>query len=106
MSATTASWEDRAGALVQGPLTPDPTPTLAASEIGCYGFCPQAWYLERCGVPAGEEAEARLARGSANHAAIGLRTDRIRAVGMARRWLLVAILLVGLLVLVLQRGSA
>jgi hypothetical protein len=106
MSATAESWEERARALVQGPLTPDPTPTLVASEIGCYGFCPQAWYLERCGVPEGEEAEARLARGSANHAAIGRRTDRIRAVGMARRWLLVAILLVGLIVLVLQRGSA
>lgn len=106
MTATTKSWQDRAAALTDGPLTPDPTPTLVASEIGCYGFCPQAWYLERCGVPAGDEAEARLARGSANHAAIGRRTDRIRAVGLARRWLLVAILPVGLVLIVLQRAGA
>jgi hypothetical protein len=106
MSGTTESWEDRAAAFIEGPLTPDPTPTLVASEIGCYGFCPRAWYLERCAVPAGKEAEARLARGSAKHAAIGRRTDRIRALGMARRWLLVAILLVGLMLFVVQRGSA
>jgi hypothetical protein len=98
-------WQERAATLTGGHLAPDPTPTLAASEIGSFGFCPQAWYLERCGVPAGEQAEARLARGSATHAAIGRRTDQIRAVGLARRWLVVAILLAGIAELVLQRGG-
>ena len=74
-----------------------------ASEIGSYGFCPQAWYLERCGVPSGEEAEKRLAEGSARHAAIGRRTDLIRAVGLARRCLLAAILLLVVALVVLGR---
>jgi hypothetical protein len=97
------TWRERAEAATGGPLVPDSAPTLVASEIGSYGFCPQAWYLERCGVPSGDEAERRLAEGSARHAAIGRRTDLIRAVGLARRCLLAAILVLVAILLVLGK---
>ena len=54
-------------------------------------------------MPSGEEAERRLAEGSARHAAIGRRTDLIRAVGLARRCLLAAILV--LVIVLVVRGK-
>ena len=101
----TTTWQDRAEAATGRPLVPDPTPMLVASEIGSHAFCPQAWYLERCGVPSGDEAERRLAEGSARYAAIGRRTDLIRAVGLARRCLLAAILILVVILVALGRAG-
>ena len=54
-------------------------------------------------MPSGDEAERRLAEGSARHAAIVRRTDLIRAVGLAGRCLLAAILVLMVVLVLLGR---
>src|SRR5947207_8995237 len=77
-------------------------PTLTASEIGAFAFCPQAWYLDRCRAPLSDAAEGRRRRGRRAHRRIGRRTDLLRAAAIARRLLLAAILVL----LVLLAASA
>jgi hypothetical protein len=83
-------WRERAARVGGGPA-PRPSPTLSASEIGAYTFCPQAWYLQRCRVPVTAETGARRRAGSRRHRAIGRQTDLVRAAGALRLVLLLAI---------------
>ncbi len=80
-------------------------PYLTASEIGTFGFCRQAWYLERCGVAVTARAQRLRVKGARAHQAIGRRTDQVRTIGRAQR--VSGVLLAGLviaLVVVLARG--
>jgi len=83
------------------PSEPCPPATLSASEIGSFVFCPEAWYLQRRGAPRSAAAEERLDAGSRDHRRIGQRTDRLRGVEHGRRWLVVAVVLL-LILVVLQ----
>ena len=85
-------WRSEAEAR-HGRLVPHPSPTLTASEIGSFGFCPQAWYLQRCQLPVTEEARCRREAGTRAHRAIGRRTDLVRAAEVGR-WLLLALIVV------------
>ena len=64
-----------------------PEPTLSASEIGSYAFCPRAWYLQRLGVPTDRGSEARRRLGSRAHRRIGRRTTLLLIADTARRLL-------------------
>ncbi len=81
-----------------GELSPEPSLTLSASEIGAYAFCPQAWFLQRCRLPVTAETQARRQAGSKAHHQIGRQTDVVRAAGALQTVLLVAI---GFLLLIL-----
>jgi hypothetical protein len=81
-----------------GELSPEPTLSLSASEIGAYAFCPQAWFLQRCRLPVTAETEARRQAGSKAHREIGRQTDVVRVAGALQMVLLVAL---GVLLLVL-----
>lgn len=70
-------WRERAQR-VGGALQPHPSPTLSASEIGEFAFCPQAWFLGRCDIPVDEQARLRLEAGTRAHQDIGRRTDLLR----------------------------
>lgn len=74
-------------------------PTLAASEIGTFAFCPQAWYLQRVGTPVTSSAEQRRHFGSDLHRKIGRQTDFLRVARIAQTILLLVIAL-GLIALV------
>lgn len=74
-----------------GALSPEPSWTLSASEIGVYAFCPQAWFLQRCRLPVTAETEARRRAGSQTHREIGWQTDLVRAASAAQSVLLLAI---------------
>jgi hypothetical protein len=103
---SSVGWRARAE-LLRGELAPDASWTLAASEIGAYTFCPQAWWLQRCRVPVTPEADARRQAGSRVHHAIGRQTDTVRAAGAVQTVLLVAIGVVLLLpAVLLVRGLA
>src|SRR5688572_12577785 len=99
-SPRSQGWRQRAEA-VRGPLAPDASWTLSASEIGAYTFCPQAWWLQRCRVPVTPEADARRQAGSRVHHDIGRQTDYVRAAGGVQTALLVAVVVVLLLLAVL-----
>ena len=83
-------WRERAAAA--GARGLDRSPVLTASEIGAFAFCPQAWYLQRCGDPVTPEAAARRRAGQRAHRALGRQTDALRAAELGQRLLLVAIL--------------
>ena len=72
------------------PLEPYVSPTLCASEIGEFAYCPQAWFLGRCNIPLDEQARLRLEAGSRAHQRIGRRTDLLRTAEQMRRVLLVS----------------
>lgn len=74
-------------------------PVLAASEIGTFAFCPQAWYLQRMRAPATRAAEERRRIGSDLHRKIGSQTDLVRVAAVVQTILLVVIAL-GLIALV------
>jgi len=96
----------RAGRGNGGPA-PDSSWTLSASEIGAFAFCPQAWYLQRCGTRVTAEAGARRRAGSRRHRGIGRRTDLVRATGAGQAVLLLAVgALLILLATVALRGLA
>ena len=65
---------------------------LTASDVGAFGFCPRAWYLQRMRVAPTADAERRRRQGSRLHRTIGRRTDVIRVVAVIRTILLIAIL--------------
>ena len=88
-----------------GRLVLDRSPTLTASEIGAFAFCPQAWYLQRCRLPVSEEARERRRAGRQAHRAIGRRTDLVRAADTARPLLLAAIAVLLALLAVLASGA-
>jgi RecB family exonuclease len=67
-------------------------PVLSASEIGDFTFCPQSWYLRRCGLPPAAEVARRLHRGRLRHQDLGRRTDRLDLVPLVQRLLLAAML--------------
>ena len=78
-------------------VRPDPSdhveedvPVLSASEIASYTFCSQAWYLGRRNVARNAEAAKRLAAGTLAHQQIGARADRVRAIDLVWRLLIVA----------------
>ncbi len=88
-----------------GELSPDPSWTLSASEIGAYAFCPQAWFLQRCRLPVTAETEARRQVGSRTHREIGRQTDLVRTAGALQTALLIAFgVVLLLLAAVLLRG--
>ena len=81
-------------------------PYVTASEVGAFVYCPESWYLGRRGQARAGPAVERLNAGAAAHRRIGHATDTLVAVDLARRGLLVAMLLVAvaLLLLVLDVG--
>jgi hypothetical protein len=93
-------WRGRADA-VDGARGLDRSPVLAASEIGSFAFCPQAWYLQRRRLPVTPQADRRRRAGAAAHRALGRQTDFLGVAALARRLLLVAIALLLVLVLFL-----
>ena len=78
-------------------MRPDPSehvqedvPVLSASDIASYTFCAQAWHLGRRNVAPNAEAAKRLAAGTVAHQQIGARADRVRAIDLVWRLLIVA----------------
>ena len=86
--APETGWRDRAER-VAGPLELYASPTLCASEIGEFAYCPQAWFLGRCDIPVDEQARLRLEAGTRAHRRIGQRTDALRTTEQVRTALLV-----------------
>src|SRR3954465_7882489 len=80
-------WRQRAER-VGGPLELYASPTLCASEIGEFAYCPQAWFLGRCDIPVDEQARLRLEAGTRAHRRIGRRTDVLRTTDQVRMVLL------------------
>ncbi len=80
-------WRQRAESVV-GSLEPYASPTLCASEIGEFAYCPQAWFLGRCNIPVDEQARLRLEAGTRAHRHIGRRTDLLRTTEQIRMVLL------------------
>jgi hypothetical protein len=68
----------------------DDLPVLSASEIATYAFCPQAWHLGRENVARNAGGAKRLVEGTVAHRQIGARADRVRAIELLRRLLIVA----------------
>ncbi len=68
----------------------DDVPILSASEIANYAFCAQAWYLGRQNVGQNAGGAERLVAGTVAHRQIGARVDRVRAIELVRRLLIVA----------------
>jgi hypothetical protein len=96
------TWRDRAERVV-GPLEPFASRTLSASEIGEFGFCPQAWFLGRS---LDEEAQLRLEAGTRAHQRIGRQTDLLRASERVKTCLLISIAVLAVLaVIVAIRGG-
>ena len=78
----------------RGPLArpvPAYEPVLSASQIASYTFCPQAWYLSRRNLVQNDGGVERLQEGIGAHRDIGARTDRLRAIELACRVLIVVI---------------
>lgn len=75
-------------------------PVLSASEIGTYTFCGQAWYLGRRNVSRSAAGAENLAKGIAAHQHVGVRADRLRAIERTRRWLILVLCGLGIVVLV------
>jgi hypothetical protein len=72
---------------------------LSASEIGSFVYCPEAWYLERHGIPPDAGTMERLRAGSVAHRRIGHATDRLVGLDKLRRGLLVVLIVVALVIL-------
>lgn len=83
------------------PFSLDKSPTLTASEIGSFAFCPRAWYLQRCRLPITSEAELRREAGIQAHRQIGRETDIVRAAGALQALLLAGIAVVFILLVAL-----
>ena len=63
-------------------------PTLTASEIGSFAFCPQAWHLQRNGRPQLRQVTTQRNAGIAAHRQIGRRVDLLRVIRFVQRLLL------------------
>ena len=74
-------------------------PYVSASEIGNFVYCPEAWYLERYGMPPDLETTERLRAGSVAHRRIGHATDRLVGLDKLRRGLLIALIVLALVML-------
>ena len=85
------------------PAQPVPAdePVVSASEIASFTFCPQAWHLGRRNVVPNAVGVERLLEGISAHRNIGARTDRLRAIELARRVLI--FLMFGLAIAVLAQ---
>jgi hypothetical protein len=84
-------------------------PVLSASEIASFTFCRQAWHLARRNVARSAGGAENLLQGTIAHRHVGARTDRLRAIELLRRWLIVAICglaTILLLLLLSARGLA
>ena len=68
---------------------------VRASDIGLYAFCARAWWLARV-QDATHDDPARLAQGTATHAAHGA---QVRRIAQARRAAILLIAVGGLLLL-------
>src|SRR5262252_2844711 len=103
--APETGWRDRAER-VAGPLKLYASPTLCASEIGEFAYCPQAWFLGRCDIPVDEQARLRLEAGTRARRRIGQRTDALRTTEQVRMVLLVvmAALTIACAVLAMKGG--
>ncbi len=77
----------------------DRGPYLSASEIGSFAYCPEAWYLERYGIPPDAATMERLRAGSVAHRRIGHATDRLVRLDKVRRGLLIALIVLALVML-------
>lgn len=91
-----AGWRQRAERVV-GALAPYSSPTLCASEIGEFAYCPQAWFLGRCNIPVDEQAQLRLEAGTRAHRRIGRQTDRLRATERVKTVLLISVVVLAVL---------
>jgi hypothetical protein len=78
---------------------------LSASEIGSFVYCPEAWYLERYGIPPDAGTMERLRAGSVAHRRIGHATDRLVGLDKLRRGLLIALIVVALVTLTNISGN-
>ena len=67
--------------------------------------CPEAWFLERCGITQNTAGERRMDAGSRAHRQIGHDTERIVHVERVRRVLLVAIVVLGVALLLSAAGG-
>jgi hypothetical protein len=84
--------------VIQGhPAARSELPTLTASEVGTFVFCPEAWYLQRRHARQSATAEKRLEIGIQAHRQIGHETDRLLKVQSVRLVLWVTVLLLALL---------
>jgi hypothetical protein len=70
---------------------------LSASEIGRFVYCPEAWFLEHCGVPPDGKAMQRLRQGSVAHRQIGRITDQLVNTDAVRRGLLIALVVLAVM---------
>jgi hypothetical protein len=70
--------------------TRENAPVLSASEIASYTFCGQAWYLSRRNVARDARGAEHLVEGIGAHRHIGARADRLRAIELVRRFLIIA----------------
>ena len=103
--APDTGWRERAER-VAGPLELYASPTLCASKIGEFAYCPHAWFLGRCDIPVDEQARLRLEAGTRAHRRIGRRTDMLRTTEQVRMVLLVAMAALAILcALVAIRGG-
>ena len=80
-------------------------PYLSASEIGSFVYCPEAWYLERYGIPPDAATMERLRVGNVAHQRIGHATDRLVGLDKLRRGLLIALIVVALVTLTNISGN-
>lgn len=90
-----------------GDVTTSSTPSLpiACSTRTGVNFCAQAWYLGRRNVAREAEGAERLVEGTVAHRSIGARADRVRAIELVRRLLIVAMFGVATILLVQLFGA-
>jgi hypothetical protein len=75
-------------------------PDISASELGDYEFCAKSWWLKR--MKGAQPVSKALEQGLIAHAAVGARVvEAVRADRQVRslRWILIALVLLGLLLL-------
>jgi hypothetical protein len=84
-----------------------PEPTLTASEIASFEFCPVAWYLQRSGAARDSVSVRNMEDGAREHRRIATHASRARAVQRAQRLLVLAIvaLLAAVLLQFLSNGG-
>jgi hypothetical protein len=73
---------------------------ISASELGDYEFCAKSWWLKR--MKGAQPISKALKQGLIAHAAVGARgVEAVRADRQVRglRWILIALVLLGLLLL-------
>ena len=103
--APDTGWRQRAERVVE-PVEPYASPSLCASEIGEFAYCPQAWFLGRCNIPVDEQARLRLEAGTRAHQRIGRRSDLLRTTEQIRWVLLVSMAALAIIIAIVAiRGG-